>query len=75
MADANTVLYKGIKNIDVIKQTEQYSIARFDYYGKRRYGIRWNGGENSVGTPSSHGKPTWFILPDEIVAVNIKIKI
>ncbi len=29
--------------------------------------LRWNGGEESpIGNPQSRGKPTWFIVPNEL---------
>ena len=32
--------------------------------------IRWNGDKNSkIGQPQSHGRPIWFIVPDELSGV------
>lgn len=67
------VIYEGITDLVILKETELYSVACFKYDGRPRYGIRWNGEGESLGTPSSHGKATWFILPDEVVDIKIKI--
>ena len=33
-----------------------------------RVGIRWDGKSNKEkGNPTSHGQPTWFLLPHEVV--------
>lgn len=75
MVNPSEVIYSGIENLRIIKKTDTYAIARFYYNGIPKYGIRWHGGNNDVGTPSSHGKPTWFILPDDIVVNDIKINV
>lgn len=75
MVNPLEVVYSGIENLRILKNTDTYAIARFRYNGIEKYGIRWHGGDDDVGTPSSHGKPTWFILPDEIVVNDIKINV
>ncbi len=69
------VVYAGIENLRIIKNTSTYAVASFNYKGQPSYGIRWHGGDGNVGTPSAFGKPTWFILPDDIVVNDIKINI
>lgn len=44
-----------------------YSVARMDWDGEPRLGVRWNGGDGEgLGNPQSRGIATWFILPDTI---------
>ncbi len=47
-----------------------WSVALLDFDGQERVGIRWNGDvEQPIGNPQSRGKPTWFIVPDELADV------
>ncbi len=49
-----------------------WSVARLEYDGvEDRIGIRWNGSKDSagIGNPQSRGKPTWFVVPEEISAL------
>lgn len=48
----------------VVYKTEYWAIVTLEYDGEPTLGIRWF--VDSVGTPSSHGHPTWFIIPDEL---------
>lgn len=73
MENPYNVVYSGISNLQVLKNTDEYAIAVFNYFGKRKYGLRWHGENGSIGTPSSHGKPTWFILPNELIEQKIVI--
>ena len=75
MVNPFDVVYSGIDNLKILKNTETYAIAIFNYKGKLSYGIRWHGEDDNVGTPSAFGKPTWFILPDEVVNNYIKIDV
>ena len=75
MINPSEVVYSGIENLRILKNTEQYAIAIFNYNGKLSYGLRWHGGDGDIGTPSAHGKPTWFILPNDIIVNNIKINV
>ena len=75
MINSEEVKYKGITDLIILKDTGVYSIAVLRFNGTTKYGIRWNGDGNSLGTPTSHGTPTWFILPDEVIDMNIKIKL
>jgi hypothetical protein len=45
-----------------------WSIARLEYDGEERIGMRWNGQEDEagIGNPQSRGKPTWFVVPKEL---------
>lgn len=60
-----------------------YSLAEIEWEGKKCIAIRWNvarreqddpnkqsGAKMSVGMPSSHGIPVWFILPDDLFDKN-----
>ncbi len=75
MINPSKVVYSGIENLRILKNTDTYAIASFNYEGKPSYGIRWHGEDGDVGTPSAFGKPIWFILPDDIVVNDIKINI
>ena len=47
-----------------------WSLARLDWDGQARLGIRWNGdADSSLGNPQSHGLPMWFLLPVELEPV------
>ncbi|MBW2104359.1 MAG: hypothetical protein JRH05_17300 [Deltaproteobacteria bacterium] len=65
-----TVIYDGGEN--------SWSLARMKWDGQETVGLRWNGGSNDprfpgIGNPQSRGVPTWFILPDEVAEVVIKM--
>lgn len=56
----------------VDKGERYWSLCKLTWDGESRIGIRWNGGLNSterIGNPQSRGKPTWFILPEEVADV------
>ncbi len=64
---------KGVvSDLDVIYdgKAHGWSLARMNWEGSPVFGMRWNGGSHngipSVGNPQSRGKPTWFVLPEEI---------
>ncbi|WP_281111401.1 hypothetical protein [Providencia rettgeri] len=48
-----------------------WSVADGSWDGKPCLGLRWNGidGEDTIGSPQSRGKPTWWIVPSELEAV------
>ena len=49
-----------------------WSAALLEYDGRpERVAIRWNGREeeSGIGNPQSRGKPTWFVVPDELATV------
>jgi hypothetical protein len=49
-----------------------WSVARLEYDDvPDRIGIRWNGSdqESGIGNPQSRGRPTWFVVPDELSAL------
>ena len=58
----------GVDSVKVLvdKGTGGFSIATLKWDGNPCIGVRWNGENNSIGWPISRGRPTWFILPDEI---------
>lgn len=74
MVNPYEVVYSGISNLRILKNTKTYAVAIFNYKGKLSYGIRWHG-DDDLGTPTAFGKPTWFIIPDEIIVDDIKINI
>jgi hypothetical protein len=46
-----------------------WSVARLEYdHVPDRVGMRWNGNEDEagIGNPQSRGRPTWFVVPDEL---------
>ena len=51
------------------KDNGQWSLAVGDWYGERRLAARWNGHEDTggspAGNPQSRGIATWFIVPNE----------
>lgn len=49
----------------------EWSVARLEYDGEERIGIRWNGKEEvaGIGNPQSRGKPTWFVVPEQLSAL------
>lgn len=61
---------KKVSNVQVIFDGVEtgLSLARLELEGDPAIGIRWNGGPSNLGTPQSHGNPTWFILPKEFDA-------
>ena len=77
MVDPETVVYNSLTNLLILYNNGSYSIAVFKIDGIVKYGIRWNGDESeeSLGTPVSHGKPTWFLLPQDIAVNFLSIKI
>lgn len=48
-----------------------WSVALLNYWdGTQKVGIRWNGDDNSkIGNPQSHGKPTWYVVPDDLAPI------
>jgi hypothetical protein len=46
-----------------------WSLATMLWDGDPAVGVRWNGEGDWVGTPSSRGLPTWFILPDPLAKI------
>ncbi|HEX5483971.1 MAG TPA: hypothetical protein VFZ08_15220 [Terriglobia bacterium] len=64
-----------VKRVDVLYNSQSgrsggwsWSVALLDFDDKERIGIRWNGSEDEEGkgNPQSHGRPTWFVVPDEL---------
>lgn len=61
---------------------DSISIAKMKWHGNEVFGIRWNvgmrerdneekkKGKKCLGVPTSHAKPAWFILPNEILDKN-----
>ena len=69
MIDPNTVLspMNKISDLKVVIQEKDYSIATFVYGETKKTGIRWNETEQgNMGYPTSHGSPTWFVIPKEV---------
>lgn len=64
-------MISGKIEVLVDKGEWDWSLCRLTWDGEPRLGIRWNGSFNdgNMGNPQSRGKPTWFILPDEVAAV------
>jgi hypothetical protein len=54
--------------IDVLITNDEWSLALGRWDGKLRLACRWNGSnEQPKGNPTSHGTPTWFMLPDDFI--------
>jgi hypothetical protein len=46
-------------------------VARVEWEGSEKIGIRWNGSKDGpgIGNPQSRGNATWFLLPEELEKV------
>ena len=77
MVNPENVIYNNLTNLVVLRKTDSYSIAVFKMNGEVKYGIRWNGieSEESLGTPTAFGNPTWFLLPQDVIEYSIRLKI
>lgn len=64
-----------VKSVDVLYNSGEcgWSVALLEYDGEERVGIRWNGSgdaeQTGMGNPQSRGKPTWFVVPQELAGV------
>ena len=60
-----------VRSVDVLYNAGQWSVALLDFDDAECLGIRWNGTEDEpgIGNPQSHGRPTWFVVPEELAAV------
>lgn len=60
----------SVRSLEVLHSTGNggWSVARVEWEGSPRIGIRWNGSDTSsgIGNPQSRGNATWFILPEEL---------
>lgn len=69
MIDPYTVLSpkNKLSNLKVVINNKDFSIATFIYGKTRKIGIRWNEtAPGNMGYPTSHGHPTWFVIPKEV---------
>jgi hypothetical protein len=61
---------ESVRSVDVLYSTGDggWSVARVEWEGEWRTGIRWNGAEGGrgLGHPQARGHATWFILPEEL---------
>ena len=60
-----------VRSVQVIYDTGAggWSVARLNWDGDQdALGIRWNGNDEDpgIGNPQSRGKPTWFVVPEEL---------
>ena len=55
---------EGPYKVIVIYPNNCWGIAALKFDGKQCFGIRWF--DTNLGTPNSHGKKAWFILPDMV---------
>ncbi|MGH9345404.1 MAG: hypothetical protein ACRD19_16780 [Terriglobia bacterium] len=62
-----------LKSVDVLYNAGQgaWSAALLEFDEKERIGIRWNGSDDEpgIGNPQSRGRPTWFVVPDELASL------
>lgn len=47
----------------VVRSNDFWAVVALDYDKEPRLGIRWI--DDEIGTPQSHGFPTWFIVPPD----------
>ena len=63
----------SVRSLEILYNTGPggWSVARVNWEGVERIGIRWNGADDGpgIGNPQSRGNATWFILPEELEAV------
>ncbi len=59
-----------VRSVDVIYSSGPggWAVALLEYDGRPSVAIRWNGSEQEpgIGNPQSRGRPTWFVVPDEL---------
>ena len=63
------VRHERWKTKEVIYQNDAWTLVEGEYDGKYSVAIRWNGSGEEAGFPTSHGRPVWFVLPDELADV------
>ena len=67
---------KAVSNLRIVFNrgpvAGSWSVARLDWKGEARVGIRWNGDEEFKDNPQSHGHSTWFIVPPELEDVVLR---
>jgi hypothetical protein len=62
------------KTRTIPKLTNGWAAAIVPFDGRKALGIRWNGDKaRPQGNPSSHGQPTWFIVPKELEEAFLEI--
>jgi len=63
----------SVRSLEILHNTGPggWSVARVNWEGVERIGVRWNGADDGpgIGNPQSRGNATWFILPEELEAV------
>ena len=57
---------------DPLDPDGNWSLALCTWDNVYRIGIRWDGRGKLKGNPTSHGQPTWFLLPDALVKPVLK---
>lgn len=66
----------GTMVAEILVDKEEYVLARINYRGNKKpsLAIRWYAsdkdipnGEKCLGYPNTRGKPTWFVLPDDLL--------
>lgn len=57
-----------VRSVHVIHDTGAagWSVALLDWNGEEAVAIRWNGQGKEIGNPQSHGRPTWFVVPEDL---------
>ncbi len=63
----------SVRSVEILHSTGSggWSVARVEWEGSERIGIRWNGSKDGpgIGNPQSRGNATWFLLPEELEKV------
>lgn len=55
-----------IRSVNILYNAGAWSVALLDCTDGEWLGIRWNGSEDWNGNPQSHGRQTWFFVPNEL---------
>jgi hypothetical protein len=55
------------QHVDPNDPDHKWSLALCTWDNVYRIGIRWDGKGKLKGNPTSHGQPTWYLLPDQVV--------
>ncbi|NJC33629.1 hypothetical protein GGR88_001103 [Sphingomonas jejuensis] len=71
MVNPGEVTGSNVDVIEVLRDTgvNGFSVARLRDFGRERVGLRWNGDSGNKGAPTMHGRPRWFLVPEEVAAI------
>lgn len=71
MINPGDVIGSNVEVIEVLRDTgvDGFSVARLRDFGRERVGLRWNGDSGNKGAPTMHGRPRWFLMPEEVAGI------